>query len=71
MLLFVQHGGAIAILYGSTHAILRSCTLSSNEAKQVHRHAGQEHCRKHLCMLRSVLCLVVGACMYEECRSGG
>ena len=57
----VQHGGTIAIFDRSNSiADLTSCTLSGNDAKQVRRHAEQEQCMKHLCMLRSVL--VLGCC---------
>ena len=51
----VQYGGAIAVLDSSNRADLGSCILSSNQAEQVRRHAAQEQCMKHLCMLQLVL----------------
>ena len=70
----VQHGGGIAygggIYIGGSNnrADLTSCTLSSNEAEMVHRHANQQ-CRQHLCMQLSVLCLLIDA--YEWSAEAG
>ena len=63
MRLIVQDGGAIAFRASNSKANLRLCTLSSNEEEGVRRHADQEQCRKDLCMLQSLLCSLVGACM--------
>ena len=68
LLLVIQHGGAIAIWGSSNRADLTSCTLSSNEAEMVHRHANQQ-CRQHLCMQLSVLCLLIDA--YEWSAEAG
>ena len=53
-LLIGPFGGAISIGNDggvNSTAVLRSCTLSSNEARKVRRHANQEQCVIDMCML--------------------